>query len=106
MELRESLFFTTCPNLMSLTITLFLLHCVLLGVVRLTISLWFDVKNHKEPWYGLHHYNCTMQLLIHVGTLDVGFLMQDQGFMGLSLLMLLQGCQSLSGTILGATILL
>jgi hypothetical protein len=27
------------------------MHCVLLGVVRTLISLWFDSKNHKEPWY-------------------------------------------------------
>lgn len=27
------------------------MHCVLLGVVRTFISLWFDSKNHKEQWY-------------------------------------------------------
>ena len=27
------------------------MHCVLLGVVRTLISLWFDSKNHKERWY-------------------------------------------------------
>ena len=26
------------------------MHCVLLGVVRTFTSLWFDSKNHKEPW--------------------------------------------------------
>ena len=27
------------------------MHCVLLGVMRTLVSLWFDSKNHKEPWY-------------------------------------------------------
>ena len=26
------------------------MHCVLLGVVRTLISLWFHSKNHREPW--------------------------------------------------------
>ena len=26
------------------------MHCVLLGVVRTLILLWFDSKNHKEEW--------------------------------------------------------
>lgn len=27
------------------------MHCVLLGVVRLLVSLWFDSKYHREPWF-------------------------------------------------------
>jgi len=27
------------------------LHCVLLGVVRMFASLWFDSCNHDKPWY-------------------------------------------------------
>ncbi|XP_075724117.1 uncharacterized protein LOC142766540 [Rhipicephalus microplus] len=27
------------------------MHCVLLGVVRMLISLWFETKYHKSPWY-------------------------------------------------------
>ena len=27
------------------------MHCVLLGVVRLLISLWFDSRHHKDPWF-------------------------------------------------------
>lgn len=27
------------------------LHCVLLGVVRMFVSLWFDSCNHDKPWY-------------------------------------------------------
>ena len=26
------------------------MHCVLLGIVRMLISLWFDSKYHREPW--------------------------------------------------------
>ena len=26
------------------------MHCVLLGVVRTFVSLWFDSKHHREPW--------------------------------------------------------
>lgn len=26
------------------------MHCVLLGVSRLFLSLWFDTKHHREPW--------------------------------------------------------
>lgn len=26
------------------------MHCVLLGVVRTLVSLWFDTKHHREPW--------------------------------------------------------
>lgn len=27
------------------------IHCVLLGVCRLFLRLWFQSSNHKEPWY-------------------------------------------------------
>lgn len=27
------------------------MHCVLLGVMPKLFSLWFDSKNHKEPYY-------------------------------------------------------
>lgn len=26
------------------------MHCILLGVVRTFVSLWFDSKHHREPW--------------------------------------------------------
>ena len=26
------------------------MHCVLLGVVGMLISVWFESKNHREPW--------------------------------------------------------
>ena len=27
------------------------MHCVLLGVTRLLLRLWFDSSHHREPWY-------------------------------------------------------
>lgn len=27
------------------------MHCVLLGVVRLLLKLWFTTSFHKDPWY-------------------------------------------------------
>ena len=27
------------------------MHCVLLGVTRLLLKLWFNSKHHKELWY-------------------------------------------------------
>jgi hypothetical protein len=27
------------------------MHCVLLGVSRLLLQLWFDTAHHKEAWY-------------------------------------------------------
>ncbi|XP_077485359.1 uncharacterized protein LOC144095533 [Amblyomma americanum] len=27
------------------------MHCVLLGVVRIFLCLWFDTKHHGQPWY-------------------------------------------------------
>jgi hypothetical protein len=29
----------------------YFLHCALLGVARQFVTLWFDSKNHKQPWY-------------------------------------------------------
>ena len=27
------------------------MHCVLLGIVRLLLKLWFTTSFHKDPWY-------------------------------------------------------
>ncbi len=27
------------------------MHCVLLSVVRQLTNLWFDSRNHRQPWY-------------------------------------------------------
>ena len=31
------------------------MHCVLLGVTRLLLRLWFTSSHHKEPWYIGRH---------------------------------------------------
>ena len=31
------------------------MHCVLLGVTRLLLHLWFDSSHHREPWYMGKH---------------------------------------------------
>ena len=40
------------------------MHCVLLGVTRQLLHLWFDTKNHKEPFYLGHKlYEIDMKLM-------------------------------------------
>lgn len=70
------------------------MHCVLLGVVRSLLSLWFDSKHHKEP--GLTTSAFPPQVYMYstwLGILEIKWLKQRKGFVVLTPLTQLEGFQ-------------
>lgn len=54
------------------------MHCVLLGIVRKLIELWFDSKNHEEPYYISKKYQrifdhklCSIKPISEIGVRPV-----------------------------------